>query len=708
MRHASLRCAFIAIAASMAIGCGEEASSSGTRDAFAPEPELGSSLDGLGAGGSSPDGSGSGGSGFVEAPPVKPPVLSDDVILCTENVHCPGNACTQGTCDGRKACNLVGLNDDGNPNHTGDAIAIASQAASFCEHRPGAYYRANGVQMRCPCQEALPCDAVGAKGDYRWGRCSDRCAWTKDRYTLWDTVYAVGNTSEQGQHQGVGVIGARYVSDPRFHPKGTRKDREIAGDQRPWLANRPWRNPSGLLWVAGDGASDAKQFEQRRLNPAGESNPLLECGAKSQSSCYGVPASLGEVFPGPRTICLGTGCATPEDENYLCAFKELISDGGHRAWNHGRTLSERVPDDPPYWTRVEDEWYFQYRVIPMAPVEVHQFFIPGKATGSLKWQLTTRAHYAERTQFHADAEECISLIGADTPGGMGDGFCDSRCGNCSYVLPEAETATFPGLDTAKYVDQTVHARQVETISSASFAATVMTEYAGGSSWKNFASEVVDAPWRGDLFTHCKIPQVVGSVMQQYWDVGQYGGRWNPIFPTQANFGAWPFNTGYYYNAPGSRVTRPGLTGKYGHNSNADFNAERMQFLNCAIRPDVNKLPSIYADSANARADLFHPKTGSAPACRACGVTRVLQPAAEQFPCLERTNTADLRVEVTQMMPEVNALNLGFTKGPRNRRDDEPNNPSTWWNETEDGPAAADWKELVPPKCVWADFRVSGM
>jgi hypothetical protein len=198
-------------------------------------------------------------------------------------------------------------------------------------------------------------------------------------------------------------------------------------------------------------------------------------------------------------------------------------------------------------------------------------------------------------------------------GGITDGYCDSVCGNCSYVVPSAALEPLRKGDWSR----------PESLVFGSGACSGDSSYYGGSgqtSRDSFAGNTYP-----NSFTHCAF---------EGCDANDEGPTMN---------GLWGDDSAV-------------VSGRYGHNSNADAEAAYRAFSACVS-------PGEFAGDE---------------VCNACGK---IEAPNKQDPCVDQTNTA-----------------------------------ATWWdrtgNLTRDFTPAAGVDEgdkgTTPPRCAWAPFSVSGM
>jgi len=203
-----------------------------------------------------------------------------------------------------------------------------------------------------------------------------------------------------------------------------------------------------------------------------------------------------------------------------------------------------------------------------------------------------------------------------------DGYCDSVCGNCSYVLPEVG-GEIPVANNS-LTRQNVQFARIEE----GGAKRSVVEYVGHiekkkDSYYTGAAKIANKKATteslvggmipiSDPFTHCSVPTAPYS--------------------TQA------------ISSPLSHLTGAPqvVTGMYGHNSNTDADAELIQFEACGQNPNVSP------DSA----------------CETCGRPRKNQQGQnEQWPCLDKTpNTAKAKWALTDGMHNVDDSKLGELPG----------------------------------------------
>jgi hypothetical protein len=209
------------------------------------------------------------------------------------------------------------------------------------------------------------------------------------------------------------------------------------------------------------------------------------------------------------------------------------------------------------------------------------------------------------TPWAAQATTCL--------GGIKDGYCDSVCGNCSYVVPKDVLTPLREADWSKPEDLVFGTNSCSGASS----------YYGGPGMTSQDS-FLGNPYP-DPFTHCA---VIGCGAKD--EAPTVNGLW------------WDSHSA--------------VSGRYGHNSNADAEAAYRAFSVCVGTGE-------FAGDA---------------VCAACGTTRS---PGKQDPCVDQTNTAagwwDRTASLTRDLY-----------------------PAASHDEGESAPS--------PPQCGWADFRVSGM
>lgn len=185
-----------------------------------------------------------------------------------------------------------------------------------------------------------------------------------------------------------------------------------------------------------------------------------------------------------------------------------------------------------------------------------------------------------------------------------DGYCESVCGNCSYVLPP--------------VDE--DASRVAIIQKDNTAGTFL-------------------PWNKTLsaYTRNEGGANIFYTEQNEFQYGMGGSSYNVInnFTHCVNLNATSARQ-YIVQVP-----PPGLesvvTGRYGHNSNTDAEAELAQFRAC----------------------IGNPKVKASASCAICGVNRrVVGDKAEQWPCINNTNEAKRTFWESEQYEKVDDNSLG--------------------------------------------------
>lgn len=237
------------------------------------------------------------------------------------------------------------------------------------------------------------------------------------------------------------------------------------------------------------------------------------------------------------------------------------------------------------------------------------------------------AHAANRTELqsvHADgdaeAADDPSVQGTQawrtrTKGCLGaieDGHCDAVCGNCSYVLPAA------AIDPTRHGDWSQASSLVGGTEQCSTGG-----YYGGPGMQS-RERVFGSPYRNP-FTHCA--RLACGADDEAPTI-------NDLWGSDSAF----------------------VTGRFGHNSNADAEAEFRAFSACVSPGELD----------------------AAGVCAACGTVRERK---RQDPCADRTNTAAAWWDRT-----ANLTRDFF--------------PAIMGDEGQRAPA--------PPRCAWGDFPVSGM
>ncbi len=222
-----------------------------------------------------------------------------------------------------------------------------------------------------------------------------------------------------------------------------------------------------------------------------------------------------------------------------------------------------------------------------------------------------------------------------------DGYCDAICGNCSYALPDNAAIRWVMPRVGDWSDPG------DRVSGpGGCVAGQAASYYGGPGQESI--QVCDDVPGWELFCH--------NVSSPFTHCARLGCN----VPDANKFERRSVGASVRQQPPTDPLNL--MTGRYGHNSNADAEAEYLHFTACGGDPFTG------ADRAHTLAT-----------CRACGVNARAQPGL-QHPCDARSNTA-----------------------------------STWWGRTSnalgdllglqagnvDGPSAN-------PRCVFGRFTVHGM
>ncbi len=449
----------------------------------------------------------------------------------------------------------------------------------------------SGDPQACGQGDAPPCDceAIDEQGEPLLGPCHPACIDTYRRWSLWTTNYNVSGTLGYGEHQGNAIIGYAYDHDTRFGPQDG-----IAA---------PWRTPAGELWSMQSGASDAEQFRMRTQNP----------GAEVYVDPVVMPGDEDDLWPTETlpTVPISQADAVVEGAA-LCEPPQVLMDVRH--YNHGRTLAQTVPNHG--W----DSFFTRRSLIPIALLEVIE--LTSHRDG--RWVSPTIITPGPQTADHID--DCMEIID--------DGFCDSQCGNCSYVMPTGysgfpfgaqqpgnQISGIPAGSAAPY--QTGDGGQVATRVNWSVPEDGhLVSYVGGSVW-GMVDEVAEFADFGGWPDPDGVPaSPAGMAWVSMAGADQVGADGVPD--------QWsdPF-THCLDPSDSAGSQRPAgwprfITGRWGHNSNSDAEAAYRQFMGCRDDPQVAVLPAW---------------TGSF-ACDACGAARVDGGGALiQYPCRDKTHTA---------------------------------------------------------------------
>lgn len=217
----------------------------------------------------------------------------------------------------------------------------------------------------------------------------------------------------------------------------------------------------------------------------------------------------------------------------------------------------------------------------------------------------------------ADADSSVAKAAAAIQRcleGITDGFCDSVCGNCSYVLPASPAI---GFEVSDVRGQARQFRREEGESGEFQIRYVRTDPASGE-WPWVADTALgSAVTLRDPFTHCLPPsgrQALATLLVMATSDGLQRGRV--------------------------------ITGLFGHNSNADAEAEYQAFQAC--RKNGSDREAFLA------------------ACAVCGTRQRARDGGEvQWPCLDRTNTAASKWSRYDGHHNVDDSSLGCTNASGN-------------------------------------------
>ncbi len=465
-----------------------------------------------------------------------------------------------------------------------------------------------------PGQPECDCSATDETGQLLLGPCHPGCQETYWRWSMWTTNYNVSGTLGYGEHQGNGIIGYAYRHDPRFGAEDG--------------VERPWRTAAGQLWSMGAAVSEAEQFAMRTQNP----------GAETYLPATVMEGDEDDLWPSETLPLVPQSVEHPTLEGTaLCEAPQKLVDVRH--YNHGRTLAETVPNHE--W----DSFFARRDLIPLQLLEVIELTRHADGTFS-----SPSLPVESGEEGMADAvDACLGIID--------DGFCDSRCGNCSYVMPTG----WSGLPFAA----TEPGYQIQGIPAASAAPYTMGDAGPVAARTNWS----------DMEDGHTVWYVGGSVWGRAEDITGY-----------TDYGDWPDPDGVWPEAPGDAwmsmagddneggdgipdwwtdpfthcvdpsdsegSQRPAgwprfISGRWGHNSNSDSEASLRQFRGCAQDPQV------------AVTDAW---TGTF-ACDACGLPRVADSGAlVQHPCRDLTHTAISYWEHSPGTHDVDDLDPGKLDG----------------------------------------------
>jgi hypothetical protein len=424
--------------------------------------------------------------------------------------------------------------------------------------------------LRDPDQPACDCE-VKVGDEYMLGPCAPACQDETWRYVLWVTNYNVAGTLGYGEHQGLAILGKHYRYDRRYAPE--------SGIAAPWL------------WTLGAAVSAADQFRARTSAPGGELyEPAVE-----------MPGDADDLFSG-ETLPL-TPVLAPHpviDAAALCEPPATVLD--RRMYNHGRTLAETVPNHA--W----DSFFGKRDLIPLqalAAIEVTR----------------RRDGTTEGTGTASEVEQCLATIR--------DGFCESQCGNCSYVLstgfglplsstPDNQITNIPQGTQGPYQEGPYGAPVNARDNFSRLEDDRIVWYVGGSSFGRAedVAQFVPAMWPDpDLVTvdDGSFVSVVGPLAQGQQVPDEYDDPFTHCVDPNA-----------LVASQSPILTTSFLSGRWGHNSNSDAQADLVQFLDCGDAPVASADPLWWNDNA----------------CLACGEPRLgPDDAPTQAPCQDLTHTA---------------------------------------------------------------------
>lgn len=453
--------------------------------------------------------------------------------------------------------------------------------------------------LSTPMHPDCDCQATDDNGAYIVEPCAAHCVDQTWRWTLWVTVYNVAGTLGYGEHQGLGVVGRRYVYDDRFGP----------GDG----IAAPWRLADGAPWTMDTPTTDAEQFAMRTLAPGGE----------HYVDATVVDADEDDLWPTEQHPQVPEVDAHPIiDGAALCELPEVVTDA--RYYNHGRTVAERVPNHA--W----DSFFARRSLIPMRALDsievtrTHDGFDSGPGTAD-------------------EVTACVDVLD--------DGFCESRCGNCSYVMPTGYSGTpfaaaapgyqVQGVPSGSSAPYQVDGNGQQVAQRANYSTLEDGRpvwYVGGSSWGR--PEEVSGYGPDDW----PDPDGVSVDPSAWMSMAGDDDDGNDAVPDE-----WtdPFTHCVDQNAIfGSQIPASlprFITGRWGHNSNSDAEAVLMQFTDCGANPAMGSQVSWWNEHA----------------CAACGTPR-LSDAGEpvQAPCQDTTHTATSYWEAAGGLHNIEDFDLG--------------------------------------------------
>lgn len=300
--------------------------------------------------------------------------------------------------------------------------------------------------------------------------------------------------------------------------------------------------------------------------------------AANEPRAWAAPSNLRErVTEPPAVVSKTTLCGAPRLVN-----QKMI-------YNHGRTLAGTTSGD----------WNEDIATLGI-PVEV-------PPEGEIVVGPLRRDELSNPESESARRVERIRACVAAIP----DGFCDAICGNCSYVLPTDAI----GGHVREVVGQgkQFQRREGEGRLLVKYVRTPKTEQEVGPVLPEYDADTGRPPRFRDPFTHCVDPRaaIVQQALSRDETLFTWDGFWN------------------------GRV----LTGRFGHNSNADAESEFRAFEICRRAPaETSAIVEV---------------------CGVCGTRRKAPDGGEeQWPCLDHTNTAHSKWERFDGQMNVDDSTLG--------------------------------------------------
>ncbi len=544
-----------------------------------------------------------------------------------------------GCAQGQDTAATFGVGPGGGDDAAGDETGEGSDTSEGTDDAPAdpgdPDGGSDGDAVHCvedPTQPSCDCSAVDDSGDFVLGPCTPHCTSSLTRHSLWVSVYNVSGTLGYGEHQGLGAIGYRYTFDARFEA-----DAGIAP---------PWQLADGSPWTMGAAVSEADQFRMRTTAPGGE----------SYTDAVIVDADEDDLWAGESHPLVPVAEPHPVlDASALCQAPEPVLD--ERYFNHGRSLAETVPNHE--W----DSFFGRRQLIPLHLLQSIEVTVA--PDGSVQGPGTPDA-----------VAQCLDVID--------DGFCESRCGNCSYVLSAGFTGTpfagsNPGYQASGLPGDSAGPYQVgnngqpvaerTNYSAVEDGRDVL--YVGGSSWGR--------------------PEEIGGYGPADWPdpdgVAVDPGAWMSVAggDLEGSDGIpdeWtdPFTHCVDPNAVfGSQIPASlprFISGRWGHNSNTDAEALYRQFADCAADPVAA------ADAA----------WWNEHACSACGEPRLATDGSPvQAPCQDTTHTATSYWDRAPGLHNIEDFDLGR------------------YSDVQPGRALVPAMSQVPdPVCHWSGEPVFGM